>query len=495
MNERITNLTNQNLKTIYFVLTVFSLNSFFEYYSSSRNDSAMDQKKSSQSRRSFINNLSKSVAAAALLPAIGNAASSESVVELIRNKKISTNDHIQIALIGAGGMGTADANTAITLPGIKLIAACDLYDGRLADAKKKYGADIFTTKDYKEIISRKDVDAVIVATPDHWHKDISIDAMNAGKHVYCEKPMVHDITEGAAVVEAQNRNKVVFQVGSQGMSSLGNEKAKELLAAGAIGKLNYAEGFWARNSPWGAWQYDIPADASDKTVDWKVFEHNLPDRPFDPKRFFRWRCFRDYGTGVSGDLFVHLFSSLHFITNSVGPNKVMATGGLRYWKDGREVPDILLGMFDYPETNVHPAFNLSLRVNFVDGTADNTYLRLVGNEGSMNVEWDKVTLTKNKSYAAVDDPLLKTKTNQGAGNYERKKMLPPDTTVFKAEDGYKGAHYDHFNHFFTCIRTGTVSTEDALFGYRAAAPALLCNDSYFKERAIKWDPVNLKLIS
>ncbi len=416
------------------------------------------------------------------------------MIELSRKKTISANDHLQIALIGAGGMGTADANTAITLPGIKLIAACDLYDGRLATAKKNYGNDIFTSKDFHEIINRKDIDAVIVATPDHWHKDISIAAMNAGKHVYCEKPMVHDVTEGAAVVEAQKRNKVVFQVGSQGMSSLGNEKAKELLAAGAIGKLNYAEGFWARNSPWGAWQYDIPADASDKTVDWKMFQHNLSDMPFDAKRFFRWRCYKDYGTGVSGDLFVHLFSSLHFITNSFGPNKVMATGGLRFWKDGREVPDILLGMFDYPETVVHPAFNLSLRVNFVDGTADNTYLRLVGNEGSMNVEWDKVTLTKNKSYDAVDDPLLKTKLNQ-ASNYERKKMLPPDTTVFKAEEGYKGAHYDHFNHFFTCIKTGATSNEDALFGYRAAAPALLCNDSYFKERAIKWDPINLKIIS
>lgn len=479
---------------IYFVLTVFSLNSFFEYYSSSRNDNAMDKKNSSQSRRSFINKFSKSVAAAALLPAIGNAASQESVVELMRQKKISANDHLQIALIGAGGMGTADANTAITVPGIKLIAACDLYEGRLAAAKKNYGNDIFTTKDFHEIINRKDVDAVIVATPDHWHKDISIASMNAGKHVYCEKPMVHDVSEGAAVVEAQKRNKVVFQVGSQGMSSLGNEKAKELLAAGAIGKLNYAEGFWARNSPFGAWQYDIPADASDKTVDWKTFQHNLSDIPFDAKRFFRWRCYKDYGTGVSGDLFVHLFSSLHFITNSVGPNKVMATGGLRYWKDGREVPDILLGMFDYPETVVHPAFNLSLRVNFVDGTADNTYLRLVGNEGSMNVEWDKVTLTKNKSYAAVDDPLLKTKSNQVSA-YERKKMLPPDTTIFKAEEGYKGAHYDHFNHFFNCIKTGATSNEDALFGYRAAAPALLCNDSYFKERAIKWDPINLKIIS
>ena len=369
------------------------------------------ENKSSNSRRDFISKISKTFAAAAILPNISNAASKENIIQLSRHKRISPNDNIQIALIGAGGMGTADANTAITVPGAKLIAACDLYDGRLTAAKKNYGNDIFTTKDFNEIINRKDVDAVIVATPDHWHKDISVAAMNAGKHVYCEKPMVHDVTEGAAVVEAQTRNKVVFQVGSQGMSSLGNEKAKELLAAGAIGTLNYAEGFWARNSPWGAWQYDIPADASEKTVDWKQFEHHLPDRPFDAKRFFRWRCYKDYGTGVSGDLFVHLFSSLHFITNSIGPNKVMATGGLRYWKDGREVPDILLGMFDYPDTQVHPAFNLSLRVNFVDGTADNTYLRLVGNEGSMNVEWDKVTLTKNKSYAAVDDPLLSTKTN------------------------------------------------------------------------------------
>jgi hypothetical protein len=156
----------------------------------------------------------------------------------------------------------------------------------------------------------------------------------------------------------------------------------------------------------------------------------------------------------------------------------------------------LMGMFDYAETENHPAFNLSLRVNFIDGTADNTYLRLVGNEGSLNVEWDKVTLTRNKAYAAVDDPLLKTKLNSNDVNgYERKKMVAPDTTVFKAEDGYKGAHYDHFHNFFTNIRTKTISREDALFGYRAAAPALLCNDSYFQEKAIKWDPIKLKLNS
>ncbi|PWT95199.1 MAG: oxidoreductase [Bacteroidetes bacterium] len=454
----------------------------------------MNKKSGSGSRRNFIGKVTKAAVMAGLVPNSVSALVSKNEIEMKRAAPFSPNDQIQIALIGAGGMGNADLSTALTVPGVKLIAACDLYDGRLADIKKKYGNDIVTTKDYGEILSRKDIDAVIVATPDHWHKDITVAALNNGKSVYCEKPMVHDITEGPAVVDAHSKNKSILQIGSQGMSSLGNEKAKELFEAGAIGKLNYAEGFWARNTPGGAWQYDMPADASDKTVDWKRFLKNYPDRPFDPKRFFRWRCFRDYGTGVSGDLFVHLFSSLHYIVSSQGPNKIMATGGLRYWKDGRDVPDILLGMFDYPQTEKHPDFNLSLRVNFVDGTADSTYLRLVGNEGSLIVEWDKVTLTKNFSYPPVDYANV-LKGQQYAPDYDRKKMNPPEVTVFKAEDGYKGAHFDHFYNWARAIRGGKPVVEDALFGYRAAAPALLCNDSYFQEKPIKWDPVKLKLLS
>jgi predicted dehydrogenase len=447
------------------------------------------------SRRNFFTKLSAGALGTLVVPNLLSKSDSNVELEMMtRNRNYSANDQIQIGLIGAGGMGFADANTAITTPGVKLIAACDLYDGRLEAAKKTYGKDIFTTRDYQEMLQRKDIDAVIVATPDHWHKDISVDTMNSGKAVYCEKPMTHDVLEGNAVIEAQQKNKVVFQVGSQGLSSLGNEKARELLAAGAIGQLNYAEGFWARNSPEGAWQYSIPQDASEKTVDWKRFLHQNPDIPFDAKRFFRWRCYKDYGTGVSGDLFVHLFSSLHFITNSKGPQKIMAMGGLRYWKDGREVPDLLMGMFDYAETVEHPAFNLSLRVNFTDGTADSTYLRLVGSEGSMNVEWDKVTLIRNKSYAANDDPLAATKLNMEKKSGQRKLILPPDTTVFKAEEGYKGAHYDHFSNFFTAIRNKSTVVEDAVFGYRAAAPALLCNDSYYTDKAVKWDPINLKVV-
>jgi predicted dehydrogenase len=446
------------------------------------------------SRRNFIKLLAASTAAVA---AGSHAeAKSKNVIHLPLQQKpsISPNDNINIALIGAGGMGVQDAITALSVPGVKLVAACDLYDGRLKDARARWGQDLFTTRSYKVVLNRKDVDAVIIATPDHWHQQISIDAMKAGKHVYCEKPMVHSIGEGPAVIQAQKETGKIFQVGSQGVSSLGNEKAKELLKDGAIGTLNYAEGFWARHSPTGAWQYPIPADASPANVDWESYISNTTKRPFDATRFFRWRNYLDYGTGMSGDLFVHLFSSLHFITGSFGPNKVYAAGGLRYWKDGREVPDVLLGTFDYSQASAHPAFNLSLRCNFVDGTSGTTYLKLVGSEGSMDVTWDDVTLKRNKTFASDDPFYIEQMKKAGTPVTGRKKILPPEEYTFAAEKGYKGGPYDHFVNFFQAIRTGGKVVEDAIFGYRAAAPALLCNDSYNKDTAILWNPEKMQLI-
>ena len=446
------------------------------------------------SRRKFIKGIA-GTALAASVPQMIRASGIERRDELKLRDYYSANDTIQVALIGAGGMGTGDAQTAKTVPGVKIVAASDLFDPRLEEAKKNFGADIFTTRDYKEILARKDIDAVIIGTPDHWHKEIAVDALNSGKHVYCEKPMVQQVSEGQAVVDAQKKSGKVLQVGSQGLSSVGNEKAKELFEAGAIGQLNYVEGFWARNTPGGAWQYNLPEGASEKNVDWKRFLKDKPQVPYDPKRFFRWRCFKDYGTGVYGDLFVHLISSLHYIISSMGPTRIMSTGGLRYWKDGRDVPDIMLGMFDYPQTEKHPAFNLSLRVNFVDSNpGGGSYFRMVGNEGTMTIEWDYVTLTKNFSYPP-DNYAQVLKAKQYAPDYDRKRIKEPETTTFKVQEGYKGAHYDHHYNWVRAMRGGKPSIEDALFGYRAAAPALLCNDSYFQGKAIKWDPVNLKLLA
>ncbi|PUZ25307.1 oxidoreductase [Chitinophaga parva] len=443
-------------------------------------------------RREFLKKLglsSGALIAGKYAEAFARSNSDSYIIRLGKQQRISSGDNLQIALIGAGGMGSSDTDTALQVPGVKLVAVCDLYTGRLEAAKKKWGNDIFTTKHYKDILDRKDIDAVIIATPDHWHKQISIDALGAGKHVYCEKPMVHSVDEGPAVIAAQKSSGKIFQVGSQGVSSLGNEKAKQLLKEGAIGELNYAEGFWARRDPVSVWQYPIPDDASEQTVSWETYISNTVKRPFDKNRFFRWRNYTDYGTGMAGDLFVHLFSSLHFITSSLGPERIYSTGGLRFWNDGREVPDVLLGSFDYPKTPVHPAFNLSLRCNFVDGTSGTTYLKMVGSEGSMDITWDDVVLKRNSAHE--EDPFLKTKGKQGDA---RKKILPPNSITYKAEEGYKGGPYDHMFNFFSAIRNNGEVVEDAVFGYRAAAPALLCNDSYHQKTAISWNPEAMKKV-
>ena len=447
-----------------------------------------------QSRRKFLNSLAAGALAGGATPKFLSTRERNYIHTLARQKYQSANDQIQLAVIGAGGMGMADVETALSIPGVRLVAVADCFDGRLATARENYGQDLFATRDYREVLARDDVDAVICATPDHWHKRISVEALTAGKSVYCEKPMVHSIAQGADVVKAQNESGKTFQVGSQGMSSLGNEKAKELLAAGEIGELNYAEGFWARNDPIGAWQYAIPENATEETIDWEMFLGDAPRKPYDPLRIFRWRNYRDYGTGVSGDLFVHLFSSLHFITSSVGPRKIMAQGGLRYWKDGREVPDILLGMFDYPETEAHPPFNLSLRVNFVDGTSGTTFLRLVGSEGAMDVTWTEVVLRRNKAVSPTDVFNQRKADEMDQGVEARKQMLPPAESIFMVEDGYMGAHFDHFMNFFRGVRDGRPVDEDAEFGLRAAAPALACNDSYFGDQIVAWDPEVMEVI-
>lgn len=406
----------------------------------------------------------------------------------------NSNDKVRIALIGAGSMGMTDANSALQNPGTELVAVADLYQTRLDNAKAKYGKDTIITRDYREILQRKDIDAVIIATHDHWHQQISIEAMNSGKHVYCEKPMVHSISEGPEVIETQKKTGKVYQVGSQLLSSIGYEKAKELLNDGAIGTLNYAEGVWTRRSAGGAWNGTIPDGASKKTIDWDTFLKDKKKFEFDPERFFNWRKYLDYGTGMNGDLYVHIISGLHFITDSLGPNQVYSSGGIRFWKDGREVPDVLIGTFDYPDTKQHAGFNLSLRCNFVDGTNGAYFyvMRLIGSEGSMEIQPNTVKLFRNKVNDGIDPTLNSEKTTSALA--DRKRILGPEEIIYEAEEGYKGCHYDHFAYWLKSIREGVPNVEDAVFGYRAAAPALLCNESYLSKKVLQWDPVKMQYL-
>ena len=416
----------------------------------------------------------------------------------------SANDRIQIALIGAGGMGSGDTRSSIA-NGAKLVAVSDIYQGRLTRAKEVWGSDIFTTRDYREVLARPDIDAVIVATPDHWHQQISVDAMNAGKDVYCEKPMVQRLDDGKPVVEAARKTGRILQVGSQRVSSIVYQKAKELLARGAIGELNMVEAWWDRNDAIGAFQYSIPPDASPSTIDWDRFLGRAPKVEFQPRRLFCWRCYRDYGTGVAGDLFVHLFSGMHFVTGAIGPTRVYATGGLRFWKDGRDIPDVMLGLYDYPKTDRTPAFNLSLRVNFVSGAGESSGFRFVGSEGIMTIS-NGVTVAKQPRQTEPGytvDTFAKTTQEQYVREYRAKyplmrpnadSMRPQGDEKYLPPEGYSD-HMDHHRNFLEAVRSRRPVVEDAVFGYRAAGPALLSNVSFFEQRMCQWDPETMTLKS
>lgn len=445
-------------------------------------------------RRSFLK-----VAGAASANAIAAGKIHALAAQQNSTRPVSANDHVQIALIGAGGQGQYDMGVALQVPGVKLVAVADCYQGRLDHCKEMWGEDIFTTRDYREVTTRSDIDAVIVGTPDHWHKQVSIDAMEMGKDVYCEKPMIHEYSDGPEMISTSKKSGRILQIGSQRVSSILYAKAKELLAQGAVGKLNMVTAHWDRNSSIGAWNYTVPLDANEQTCDWLRFEGNAPKMPWNAERFFQWRKWKDYGTGVAGDLFVHLFSGLHFITGSHGPVRGMATGGIRFWKDGRDADDVMLGLFDYKE-----GFNLVTRVNFVDGGEESEGLVFTGSEGTLEIGSHSVTVTRvprEKEPGLMIRSFTDAMQRQLEYNYRQKYPLehpagPPPVGVesYVAPDGYSDS-YDHLRNFIASVRSREPVVEDAVFGYRAAGAALLSNLSIQRGQVMKWDPEAMKLLS
>lgn len=415
-----------------------------------------------------------------------------------QSQSIAKNNHLQIGLIGAGIQGQNDTRVALEVPGTKLVAVADCYQGRLDHCKELWGDDLFTTRDYNEILARKDLDAVIIATPDHWHKQAAIDAMKAGKDVYCEKPMIHLYSDGPEIIETAQATKRIIQIGSQRVSSIVYAKAKELLASGAIGQLNTVTARWDRNSAMGAWDYTVPLDASPETCDWPRFLGTAPKIPFNVEHFFQWRKWKAYGSGVAGDLFVHLFSGTHFITGALGPTRAMATGGLRFWKDGRDVPDVMLALFDYSE-----GFNLSLRVNFVDGGEESEGLIFTGSEGTMEIAGNAVIVSRvprPKAPGYVINTYTEAMQKRILEEYHRKYPDSRDASTpslnyerYEAPKGYSDS-YDHFKNFFQSVRTRKPVVEDAVFGFRAAGAALLSNVSYERDIIVHWDPTKMKII-
>ena len=402
---------------------------------------------------------------------------------------VAPSDRVRFGIIGIGMQGSGLLTNSIELPGVECIAACDLYDGRHALSKEIVNnPSLPTTRRYQELLANKDIDCLIAAVPDHWHKQIVVDAVSAGKDIYCEKPMSHTAAEGVEMADAAKKTGRIVQIGSQRVSSVICAKAKELVAKGALGDLMLVEGSLGRNDPTGAWEYPPPLDLSPQTLDWDTWQGAVPKRAFNPLLFARWRCWKEYGTGVAGDLLVHLVSGMMYVLGiNEPPKRTMAIGGILRWKDGRNMPDVHAALFQYGDIPVYMRLNL--------GTESPEIYRFQGSKGILELTEFSLTFYPQSG--------LDTAPSYYASGFPRamreeyfKKWHQEHNPVPGKEPALEGVTYrsdswddekPHLWNFFQAVRSRKPVVEDAVFGHNAALACHMANESYFRKSAVYWD--------
>ena len=410
--------------------------------------------------------------------------------------EVPPSDRVRFGIIGVGMQGSGLLTTAVTLPGVECVAASDLYDGRHALAKEIAGAKITATRRYKELLDNKEIDCIIAAVPDHWHKQVFVDAVRAGKDIYCEKPMSHGAAEGIEMVNAAKGTGRITQIGSQRVSSVICAKAKELLSQSIIGDLNLVEASLGRNDPTGAWVYPVPPDLSTQTLDWDTWQGTVPKRPFDGKLFARWRCWREYGTGLAGDLLVHLVSGMNYMLGwNEPPKRVTSIGGILRFNDGRNMPDVQATLYEYGKFPVYVRLNLGCETPEV--------YRFQGSKGILEVTEFTITHYPQTgedsapSYYAFSFPhdLREAYMKQWHEQHDPSPGKEPLAEGFN----YKGDSWDdlrpHLWNFFQAVRTRKPVTEDVVFGHNAALACHMSNESYFRKSTVTWDAASSQIKS
>jgi len=437
------------------------------------------------SRRGFLS-LTASAAGATLA---GKAILLDATPAWAMPQAVAPSDRVRFGIIGIGMQGNGLMASSLQLPGIECAAACDLYDGRHVLAQEIANSTTLpVTRRYQDLLSNKEIDCIIAAVPDHWHKQIVVDTLNAGKDVYCEKPMSHSPADGLDMVTAERKTGRIVQVGSQRVSSALLTKARELVHDGVLGDLMMVEGVLGRNDPNGAWEYPPPPDLSPQNLDWDTWQGTVPKVPFNGNIFARWRCWKEYGTGVAGDLLVHLMSgALYVLGLNEPPKRAMSVGGILRWKDGRNMPDVHNTIFEYG--NIAIVMRLNLGTDIPEG------YRFMGSKGILDVNSDQLTFTSQTGkdeapswYAgsfpkALRDSYFKQWHEEHDMSLEREKVVEGTT--------FKGANYNevkpHLWNFFQAVRSRKPVMENAVFGHHAALACHMANESYFRKSGVYWD--------
>ena len=380
------------------------------------------------------------------------------------SRGFAANDMLQVGLIGVGGRCRHLAQSLPKIPNVRITAVCDVWDQNLNEGKKIADPKAFSTKKHEELLARKDVDAVLIATPDHWHVPITADACKAGKDVYVEKPLTHDLSEGKAVIAAQNENKRVVQVGMQQRSMTHILKAYELLKAGTIGKVHKVHCTWNRNAA-RAQRYKDPMDP--KSVDWKRFLGSAKDQQFDAYRFRQWRWFWDFGGGIFTDLMVHWIDVVHWFLDLDHPASAASVGDWFSAKDVWETPDTVQTLMRYPEQEVQVYFEGTFSSNRLGSMVE-----FMGTEATLYIDRGR--------YEVIPD---------------RDKKKPEPSSLILGSDKRKGLDfYDkpdgellHLTNWVECIRDRSKKNHaPAEAGVSSASAAHLANQSVRSGQVAMW---------
>ena len=393
---------------------------------------------------------------------------------------LGANDKPTIAWIGTGSRGYyllqrffAGGNGK----DVQVVAVCDAYKGNLARAKDLVQTNgqsaPKTFEDYKDVLKDSSIDIVVIATPEHLHYPMFMQAIKAGKNIYVEKPLSHTIEQGAEMVKAWQKSGKIVQVGTQNRSNSLYIKAKEMIAQGMIGNIQYVRAFWYRNSlptdP--AWRYAIPADAAPTNTDWERFLEGAPKRPFDKQRFYQWRLYWDYSGGISTDLLVHQTDITNFVCGKTVPSSCVASGGIYRWtEDDREVPDTFSALYEYPG---------KFHINYSSYFGNDHYgygENFMGNEGTIEV--------LNRQILNFYPETFRGKAPAHVAKREKITIEMPGNDNKAVEA--------HITNLIDAVKGKGKVISDPTIGHQAAISGHMATLSYKNNKKVLWDDQNGK---
>jgi predicted dehydrogenase len=399
---------------------------------------------------------------------------------------------IGIGSIGVGHQGTYNLmRWAKEIPGVEIRAVNDVWDFHLNRGVQESGnPKVKAYTHYQKLLEDKDIDAVIIATPDHWHAPIVMDALDAGKHVYCEKALTVNLDLTKQVREKVLNSNLVFQLGHGGRSRGHNFRAKEIYDSGALGRVTFVRCHYFRNHRINNWREDqdapaqIPADLTPEHLDWQQFLGPAPDRPFDPQRYRQWRNFWDYGTGYAGDLMSHHLDSINFILGTGIPTSCVTAGGIYYWDDGREVPDHWNAIFDWPDKNLCVTFSSEF-----NNSHYGTKIQFFGKDAAMEVNPGLKVFPEEVSdkYTEFIEPLKAEhglQPEDSLGNIE----VPAIYEWSDTDNQYKRS--THVGNFIDAIRDGVPVHCGIDAAFEEMATVMMSVEAYRQEKKMRWDPDN-----